>query len=1704
MDRLLTQMDPRNVSASPIRKMLIKKLVKYYDRLTHERSFSPSKSRSRSRQIRESPYNHDPIFKKRGLTQKLEAKLNKQRRRKYYKDEAVLKKKMYELEALMKMELDKAQNEGYDLALPPKTEIYRAVSGFPSFMKLKNRRLKEKSLMRKDTLVAFNEFRQNKPFRTVDTELEDRVVQAYRSPVTPDSEVISADSEIENMKYEKEYGHSKLYHLNVKNRYMHDSKALLDKHDYHKRKSKEIRRLQYVAGIKSRTNRNKDVTPPRGSKHKARVSNRGIKTASTKKKRRRRKRRRSKARKPEPITEEEEQIEDSSKDGAINLNDIPGLSDMDENKEGQHEQLMQDYKDLKRTKLMELAKKLGDPDLPRRDKLKLILELELLLEDELLKMNILNQPLKRSNPDESHPVWVLYDGMTFPALMRSLNGFKINTDDDSLLEVREGDLVAIELNETANTNTKPGEFAKDDLPFAFNGEIRRPGEEEKDCDFIVNTGGDDDSRYKILIFLRKEQPKVEEVEEVSEAPHEESASKANPLPREAPDMEDQPDFKYHEVVLGYEPDQEDQLYEVESGEETPKRAVPVPEDVGVTQEIIPDEDDEVVKVQDEDPQEEIEEILGEPEQQPEEPQEPEEVLDTNCTVFELDGEKIGRAKVTLGDGDENLFYTKAILLNGENQTDFILVKDNGNGTIIIKHADMSKSSEKVIKEEETDLPGQVGVAKVLTLEPENQSSLPRLVYYVDKVGFLGSSKILVGERAKLRGVEQEDLVGIIDPKSNSEALVLRIGEGLGTVYLRIIMDGSEEDIQNDEDLENILNRDDTGEGVSIIHSDLAITKLLMKIQAEIQKKIMERVEQAEEDRLADALDDKTPEPLPLELHAKEEDPEQERKDQERQERLREIQNELVRRQLIEPEQIDDSRHIEDHQDRIRALEELEERRNMALAEREWQEAEAQRIREESEAERRRLQEEARLHQESLDHQRWLSEQEAERLRIEAEKERQRLIEDAERKKMEADERLRLIEEERRIRQQQLDEEREHHEQEVERVKGEFEKEAQRRLEEEDNRKRSFEEKQRQIQEELEKVEEAKKRIQEEQERLEQERLAKEEEEAERRRQAEEERARLEDEKRRQKEAEEQIKKENERLAKELEAFKQKEDARLAQIEEEKLAIEQEKNGLVDELDELRKTQIQMQEEQDKLQNRLQEEKKQVSEEEERLKEREKNLQERLAETYQKLKDLEESRLADEAKIREIEEAKERKLQEEINKREEEEKKRLEAEERNRQLQADFEQKLAEHRRKKEEEEQARQQELERLQREQEEEKKRIEDELRAQLEEEVRKRREIEDQSAKDIEKQKRLEERKRILQEEARERLRKKEVQEKIDEKVKQILEKERNLNKIETLSKGIQMTKPAESVKSIDESMVPPPSVTSKRSRRSKEDRRRQRMLNNGTEPLEIRPITVASKINHADNASSKISLRSGQAYSQNNANPPIKAMTEKVHMYRRPNYHEVRRVEPSPERRVVTPTDRRVYRKQAKPNPQLQQTSATNYYLRTTEKQSESEQRTPAGYRTSNRFSKSPIEIFTGEKRRVIKAVPTGKLIESNDSHYGRLALNLDIDHEKQIEFDGYGSVTIKTSPQKDNETLRAIRKGVYEASKVSYQTTAEPQTARVYRASPVDPQVREASLPRARVYTRSPYTSRSPHRATLVEEGKRRVMDAIKRLEDEKKV
>lgn len=159
-----------------------------------------------------------------------------------------------------------------------------------------------------------------------------------------------------------------------------------------------------------------------------------------------------------------------------------------------------------REKISSLANQLySNPLITKKDKMGLIYQLESLLNSELQNMNVGKSQMMRTDPQEQHPIWINHDGQIYPAMLKCMNGFKLNQKDADLLEIREGDVVTIEVNETQATKKKElSSTAAANLPFKFCGDIKKPNLDESqiDADFVVDDheGG----RYLVQIYLRDE------------------------------------------------------------------------------------------------------------------------------------------------------------------------------------------------------------------------------------------------------------------------------------------------------------------------------------------------------------------------------------------------------------------------------------------------------------------------------------------------------------------------------------------------------------------------------------------------------------------------------------------------------------------------------------------------------------------------------------------------------------------------------------------------------------------------------------------------------------------------------------------------------------------------------------------------------------------------------------------------------------------------------------------------------------------------------------------------------------------------------------------------------------------------------------------------------------------------------------------------
>ena len=89
-------------------------------------------------------------------------------------------------------------------------------------------------------------------------------------------------------------------------------------------------------------------------------------------------------------------------------------------------------------------------------------------------------------------------------MLRCSNGFKVNQQDGDLLEIREGDIVTVDINETQNTSKKKeSRWAAESLPFKLCGMIKKPENHESAAmvDFVIDDG--QGSVFPAAIYLRE-------------------------------------------------------------------------------------------------------------------------------------------------------------------------------------------------------------------------------------------------------------------------------------------------------------------------------------------------------------------------------------------------------------------------------------------------------------------------------------------------------------------------------------------------------------------------------------------------------------------------------------------------------------------------------------------------------------------------------------------------------------------------------------------------------------------------------------------------------------------------------------------------------------------------------------------------------------------------------------------------------------------------------------------------------------------------------------------------------------------------------------------------------------------------------------------------------------------------------------------------
>ena len=145
----------------------------------------------------------------------------------------------------------------------------------------------------------------------------------------------------------------------------------------------------------------------------------------------------------------------------------------------------------------------------------------------------------------------------------------------------------------------------------------------------------------------------------------------------------------------------------------------------------------------------------------------------NCQIFDSTNLKpITNAVIILGSitpSNEYSFMTKAIMVDGENRTSFIMLslptrlgKTNVKSSfqfhhdqintehLMVKTLDTADWQEFKIQDVQSHaLPLVGGIAKVITLEEKDEGKLPSMIYFVDGVEFLGQSKLLQSQKVEI-------------------------------------------------------------------------------------------------------------------------------------------------------------------------------------------------------------------------------------------------------------------------------------------------------------------------------------------------------------------------------------------------------------------------------------------------------------------------------------------------------------------------------------------------------------------------------------------------------------------------------------------------------------------------------------------------------------------------------------------------------------------------------------------------------------------------------------------------------------------------------------------------------------------------------------------------------------------------------------------
>lgn len=221
-------------NTSPIRKQLAKRMVSYYDQLSNskalDRSRSGSKERSPSRSMSRSK------SKDLGNSRMSNSKGSGANEGELYEDTEHRRVKLHKLKELMVNELERGEGDG---ALDPDFEtLERLHKGYPSFMK---------HLETEESML------QDKHGVNVKVFLKSKVEDFDKPPEEDSYDSAEEDFVPESPSRSMLLAMSKLYHIVVDQKLERSNTVTENAFDFHQRKAKEIRRLQYAAGVGKKT-----------------------------------------------------------------------------------------------------------------------------------------------------------------------------------------------------------------------------------------------------------------------------------------------------------------------------------------------------------------------------------------------------------------------------------------------------------------------------------------------------------------------------------------------------------------------------------------------------------------------------------------------------------------------------------------------------------------------------------------------------------------------------------------------------------------------------------------------------------------------------------------------------------------------------------------------------------------------------------------------------------------------------------------------------------------------------------------------------------------------------------------------------------------------------------------------------------------------------------------------------------------------------------------------------------------------------------------------------------------------------------------------------------------------------------------------------------------------------------------------------------